>query len=381
MTLSATAGLAGISPAYLSMIERGLRPVTKRNVLEGLASALRVSPSDLTGKPYAPTDPVSDQAHAALNALETVLTEWWPDEVPDGDARPWPVLEAELRAVNEQLRPRSDYAGMGTVLPGLIHDLLIHAADPNLRRHALVGLVHAYHAAGRVVWALGAVHLAHVAAERVHSSALALGDPEWLGLAAYTRAQYLSSRSRPRQYALALVAADMPHTRLETRGMGHLVAALAAAAQKDAQTAAMHLDEADRIADKLGVANSAWGGATLNFGKTNVGIWRVSLGVELGLGAKVAEIARGVAWREIPVSRQGAYWIDLGRGLLQEKRTQAQGLHALLTAEELTPQQVRNNAFVREAVSTLLYRTRREAGDRELRGLAYRMGVAPIGRT
>jgi hypothetical protein len=45
----------------------------------------------------------------------------------------------------------------------------------------------------------------------------------------------------------------------------------------------------------------------------------------------------------------------------------------------LAPQQVRNNVFAREAVTGLLASSRREAGGRELRGLAWRMGVAPTG--
>lgn len=45
MSLTATAGLAGISAPYLSMIERGQRPVTKRATLEALARVLTVRPA------------------------------------------------------------------------------------------------------------------------------------------------------------------------------------------------------------------------------------------------------------------------------------------------------------------------------------------------
>src|SRR5882724_351667 len=56
-----------------------------------------------------------------------------------------------------------------------------------------------------------------------------------------------------------------------------------------------------------------------------------------------------------------------------------EGVRALTMAEQIAPQLVRNNVFVREAVSDLVQRARRDAGGRDLRGLAYRMGVAPIG--
>jgi hypothetical protein len=62
-----------------------------------------------------------------------------------------------------------------------------------------------------------------------------------------------------------------------------------------------------------------------------------------------------------------------------ERKTQEEGLRVLLRAERLAPQLVRNNLFVREAVADLLRRARRDAGGRELRGLAWRMGVAPVG--
>ena len=38
-----------------------------------------------------------------------------------------------------------------------------------------------------------------------------------------------------------------------------------------------------------------------------------------------------------------------------------------------------HDVFVRETVAGLLRQTRRDAGGRELRGLAWRMGLAPIG--
>jgi hypothetical protein len=40
---------------------------------------------------------------------------------------------------------------------------------------------------------------------------------------------------------------------------------------------------------------------------------------------------------------------------------------------------VRNNAFIRGEVSSLLTSALRDAGGRELRGLAWRMGAAPTG--
>jgi hypothetical protein len=47
----------------------------------------------------------------------------------------------------------------------------------------------------------------------------------------------------------------------------------------------------------------------------------------------------------------------------------------LRRAEETAPQRIRNSNPVRESVAYLLSRARADAGGRELRGMAARMGV------
>jgi hypothetical protein len=159
--------------------------------------------------------------------------------------------------------------------------------------------------------------------------------------------------------------------------MANLTAALAVAAQGNEDLAETHLREAADIADVVDQDVSSWG--SLQFGRTNVGIWRVAIGVELGQGAKVREIAATVRPATITASRQASFFVDYGRGMLTERKTREKGLRALLHAETIAPQQVHNNPFVREAVGGVLRRAQRDAGGRDLRGLAYRLGIAPTG--
>jgi hypothetical protein len=205
-----------------------------------------------------------------------------------------------------------------------------------------------------------------------------LDDPVWIAFVAWARAHALSSTNRSRQYQLATKAADLD-SRPEVQGMSHLTAALAAAARGDSDLAETHLNEAGNVAELIDVDVSPWPSGIMHFGRTNVGIWRVAIGTELGYGAKVAEIAAKVRPETITVSRQASFWSDYGRALASERSTREQGLMALVRAEKLAPQQVRNDAFVRETVTSLLSSARRDAGGRELRGLAYRVGVAPSG--
>ena len=68
---------------------------------------------------------------------------------------------------------------------------------------------------------------------------------------------------------------------------------------------------------------------------------------------------------------------DIGRGLAREHRMREQAIRWLRRAEEAAPQDIRNHPAVRETVAYLLNRARSDAGGRELRGMAARMGVTP----
>ncbi|MGH3803518.1 MAG: helix-turn-helix domain-containing protein, partial [Pseudonocardiaceae bacterium] len=61
------------------------------------------------------------------------------------------------------------------------------------------------------------------------------------------------------------------------------------------------------------------------------------------------------------------------------KKTRDKGVRLLLHAEQLAPQLIYHDLFAREAIADLLRQARRDAGGRELRGLAWRLGVTPIG--
>jgi hypothetical protein len=76
--------------------------------------------------------------------------------------------------------------------------------------------------------------------------------------------------------------------------------------------------------------------------------------------------------------RQAEFWAEVGRALAPEKKTREQAVRVLVHAEQLAPQRIHTDLFVREVISDLLVRALSEAGGRELRGLAWRMGLAPI---
>lgn len=377
LSLRATAELAGLSAGYLSRIERGERPVERRSTLEALAAALRVAPSELTGA----TTPATEDRETgpAVAALRLALADAEFGEPVGSAPRPWPAVAADLAAVNA-LRPRADYAALGAALPALIVDLHAHLPGRH-RTAALAGLVDCYAAAQFLAKNLGLPDLAQVASRNLRDAAAALSGPEWVGLAAWSRAQAISQTARARALAVAVRGADEVAGELdrpqvaEVYGSLHLTAALAAMTLGRPGAAADHLAEAADVAERPGVGT---GFGMLSFSRGNVEVWRTMIAVESGEGGRAVEIARAVDPGSLPASpsRRAAFWIDVGRGLAMERPTREEAVGAFLTAEQLAPQRFRANVFAREAVTDLLMRARRDAGGRELRGLAHRMGVA-----
>jgi tetratricopeptide (TPR) repeat protein len=318
---------------------------------------------------------------AGIAALETSLAVHDLGVDPGGvTPRPWPELARAVRELYEVWWPAADFAALGRRLPALLAELhATYARDPDNRRAALVGLVQAYRAAAAVCRFLGVRGLPLVAARLVHTCAEELGTAEWVGFASFVRGFASSGEHR---YALSTRAAallqsgPMSGNEMQVAAALHLNAALASAAAGEPDRARGHLGEAEDLANRLPARPANLG--YLYIAPQHVGEWRVSLGTELGEGPKVAEYARAVDPGLIPGrARHAAFLADVGRSLALEPRKRDRAVHTLVRAERLAPQLVRNNVFVRETVAGLLRRSGRDAQGRELRGLAWRMGLAP----
>ena len=375
LSLRAAAELAGFSASYLSLIERGHRPVDKRSTLEALASALRVAPSEL-GSAFPPAGRAEDglaAARAFVTRIEEALTDI---EVGEGDATAsWPVIRRRLDEL-AAARVRNDYSRQAELLPGLIADLN-GSARGDQRRAALQALCGVYQRAAVTTKTLGVRGLPAFAALRARQAAERLGDPAWHGLATVATA---STSGRARALLLADRGIDALGGRLddprcrEMAGALHLGAALSEATLGRPDRAAERLNEATRLAAGI---DDGHGFAGMLFGPTNVRVWRLSVAVEAGEGGRVRELAAGWDVRAIPVpGRRADYWSEIGRGLASAPGTRDEAITALLRAEELAPQRIRAHPLIRETVADLHRRSRTgRALDRELRGLAWRMGV------
>ena len=146
------AGLAGITGAYLSLLERGRRGFNRRGLLEDLAGALGCSVADLTGQPYLAPDRQSADTAAAIPGISAALHDTTLDDVPDMPARPLPAL---VRAAAQANTSADDarYAVAGQNLGALLVELHVHAVTGNAqqRQAALVALTEACMVAAELV--------------------------------------------------------------------------------------------------------------------------------------------------------------------------------------------------------------------------------------
>jgi transcriptional regulator with XRE-family HTH domain len=384
LTLREAADLAGLSFSFWGQVERGEKPVTKRTTLEAMAGALRVHPAELTGQPWTPADPVGAEAQAGLDAIETALECYALGVDPEVPVRAWPEIAADLQRLITTMVWTADYGGASELAPVLLGEL--HGAYLHLRYHrheVLVGLIRTYTSAMITASRLGARGLPGAAVRAAQHCAETLDDPLWLGYAAFVRGFATGRLNRAAHYRRSVAAAENltslvdSSDALQACGMLHLSAALAAGAQADHDTVAIHLQEASALAARMDTEVGTW--ADMFFGPTNVTIWKSSIAFELGELGQVLEAAKTAHPELLPSNNlQAEFWAEVGRVLAAEKKTRDKAVSVLVHAEQLAPQRIRSDVFVREVVADLLCRSRHDAGGRELRALAWRMGIAPL---
>jgi transcriptional regulator with XRE-family HTH domain len=384
MTQVELAGLADLSPSFVSMVETGQRPLDRRSHIAAVASALRVSETDLVGGPHLSADRQQSDPHMAIPALREAL-QTNKLNVPSVDhARPLAELAQVVSARIEPMRAEADYAGAGALLPGVLDELHWHTAQQSneaSRRVALETLIEACITAGLTAKDLGYVDLAHVAVLRAEEAAALLDDPVQRGKVDCLRIwAFPRERSWDRRLATAEAAADdlEPHARtplgMHVLGILTLHAALGAAVVQRPHVVDHWLGESSALAGRV---SDDVKGNWQSFSQTNVGIWKVAIGVERGeSGGTVLELAQGVDQSKISYrTRQASFLAEVGRGLAREPRMRGDAVRWLRRAEDAGPQDIRNNAAVRETVAYLLNRATAAAGGRDLRGMAARMGV------
>lgn len=366
---------AGLAHSTWSRIERGQMAVDNRFTLAAIAEALECSTPDLTGRPPIVVDRDTVAAQAAVSGILAALVETDLTEPPTLKARPLAEVAREAALIWD-LRLRCDYGGAARMLPTVLREL--HAcARGATRAKALRLLVRTADTCSFVVRYLGFPAEAWLASDRAKDAATALGDPVMLGLSAWSlghAATGCGAYGRALRIADAAAAELDPHRTVTDAPEMHaqliMLSAFGHLAQGRRDEAEARVAESEAIAERTGDVPTLG----LNFGPTNINVWRISMEVDGGDPGKAIEIAGRTNPSAVTVSRQTAFYSDTGRALARIGKD-AEAIRMLLTAERLAPQRFRSSRLVQETTRTLLDRSRRRAGGPELRGLAERMGL------
>jgi len=376
------AGLVGKTAEWLRKVENNRAELDRLSVIRDIASALDVALADLIGEPSL-FDWSEGSGRQTIPALRAALRDYrhltpaiasFDDDAPPSLAD----LEREIADIWDRYQ-RSQYATLARRLPYLIHDSLTatRAFDGNdgQRAQALTAYVH--QVATLFLTKLGEADLAWIAASRGLAAANASNDHVVIGslsraaahalisIGEYGQARGLASAAA--QYLQPRLARPTPEL-LSVYGSLHLVCAMAAAHQDDRTTAHTHLGEASDSAGRLGGdANHLW----TAFGPTNVAIHQVSVAMEFGDVARAIEIGPTVDTRALPIERRVRHSIEVARAFARWNRVD-DALDALLSAEQIGPDQVRYHRLSRMIVREILSRSRTPRTAIEL---STRMGV------
>ena len=396
MSQEVCAGLVGRSPAWLSQIERGARPIDRLSMLLELARVLRVRLLDLigTGLPADASEAPPPGGEPAFVAdLRAVLMRYESISallVPDGASRYAAGDEARIRrgvVEANRLYQVGRYAATGELLTDLLMET--QAMTSGLRtpgrgtsRAAFGLLAEVYHVTAKTLSRVGEAGLAWIVAERAVSAAERSESSLLMAATAYHLSQALlrqgcldEALSVAVSAADALERADKGSTQewLSVTGGLHLTAAIVAAEKAEAITVRRLLTRAEHLAEQLGEdRNDLW----LAFGRTNVEIHRVAAAVELGDPSEAIRRGEAIQPARLPgelLGRRSQLLVELARAYAQ-RRADDRAVRTLLHAESVAPEAIRSNGAVRDVINDLLARPRRRI-DPDLQKLADRVGV------
>ncbi|WP_280420475.1 helix-turn-helix domain-containing protein [Nocardia carnea] len=345
------------SEAWVSQVERGVRPVKALDVLERIAGVLDMPVAELA--PSAPTaraEPIAAHTRALRlllvtdHALRAAVTE--PAERPDLDR-----LADQVDAVWACAR-QGRYDELHTLLEALLPQLETAAttADSGRADDLLAETCQ--------VWSVALAELqqfdaAWAAAERAMRVAHRRADPVLMAACAFRRTIVFQRGQRldlARQTAESARAAlemllDRPAAQaLVVYGALTLQCAIIAARVDDAGRARELLDSARKAASAVGADREEY---RIEFGPTAVALHEVAAAVELGDAGTAIRLAAEIDTDRLPDFQHARLLVDTARAWAQRRRPD-RALALLLAAEALAPQYLARQRSVRSTTLDLL---------------------------
>ncbi|GAA4197168.1 helix-turn-helix transcriptional regulator [Streptosporangium oxazolinicum] len=373
------ARLVDRSVAWISQVERGVRKVDRMSVLEKVAEALDIPLSELAAE--APVVAASAEEIPGTAGLRLVLS---------GAHSLRAMLHSAPVPATAEIKPRVDrawelthesrYVELADLLRGLIPALETAARSaPEERRAELFELLAVtYQACSAALAKLGEPEAAWIAADRAIVAAERAGNPLMMAAGAFRLGfVFLGARHFDQVEETASTAAEAlwfmvdegkPEAMSLWGGLT-LQRAVAASRLNEADTAYQHLARAREVAERLGEGRNDY---NTEFGPANVALHEVAVAVELGDAGHALRVGTAVDTSPLSSERRARLQIDLARAHAQRRQVE-EAVSALLEAEAITPEQIRNHRITYQLVSDLL--TMQDPPSPELRELADRVGV------
>jgi transcriptional regulator with XRE-family HTH domain len=374
------AGLAGITPDYLSQIERGLK-VPSIPVLYAIAQELGVPAAALIAEAPGPRG-------APADSTEPVIVRALMGYGPPRSASP--VEAAVLRERVEaawrtwQTSP-TRFTEVAAVLPELIADAE-HAGraartdtDAALRREVQRAIADLYFLLRSYLRRTGRVDLSMMAADRAVRAAEDADDPLRIAAAQWNLGHVLLAAREPegaREVALRAIeelgaATVAEPDRTAMSGALQLVAVVAEARRRDWWAARDRLRQHARpAAQRVGEGNVLW----TVFGPTNVTLHEVSIEMEAGEASEALRTADAVDTSGLPSrEREFTFNLEIARCYDLRREDAAVILH-LLALEDLAPEDLARSLMGRDMVLGVIRRARAMHA-KQAESLAERIGV------
>ncbi|MGV9847340.1 helix-turn-helix domain-containing protein [Streptomyces sp. NPDC003442] len=374
------AGLVGISPDYLSQIERGLK-VPSLPILHAIAQELGVPTAALLADMPAAGRTAPDTTGPAI--VQALMGYGLPRSAPL--AEPTALRERVESAWRVWQSSKTRFTDMAGVLPGLItdteHAARIHhpATAPDRRRTIMRVRADLYFLLRSYLRRTGRVDLSMMAADRAVRAAEEADDPLRTAAAQWNLGHALLASQEPdgaEQVALRAVeelrrAPLAEPARIAMSGALHLVAVVAEARRRDWSAARDRLrNHARPAARSVGEGNVMW----TVFGPTNVALHEVSIEMEAGDASEALQMADDVDASDLPsMERSFTFNLEVAR-CHHLRREDAAVLLSLLELEDLAPEDLARTPLARKLMLTVIRRGRATHA-RQAEKLAERVGV------
>ena len=329
----------GSQPGSLPAVDQEDDPMRRRTFVEltGISIVDALLPARAAAQPPADTEPLALMLTAQMTGTAAE-----------------PAVASDLATLSRNVsRARSQYQAcryseLASQLPALLAGLhaacMTLAGDARLRAYALSA--DAYHVTAGFLLKAGDQGLAHLAADRSMSAALASQDPLKVGASArivthalMNSGQLTAAISTARNHSIRLDRGTKEQTPefLSVYGSVLLRGAIAAAQHDERGTAHEMLAEAADAARRLGTDANLRGTA---FGPVNAQLHQVNVAVTLGDAGTAVDLARRINLAAIAVTeRKASLLIDVARAFFQWGRYE-QAYAALRAAEQTAPEEV-----------------------------------------